>query len=209
MVQYLSNNMNFLLQAGNVLKTEKSCILTYADGKTEYAGINTDLSLEKYRNFCPVGSVEFVKKFAKEQEIRIPYFPTYPEELKSFLKREIEKVYFKDVKDDWFVKPVECKIFTGGIKNQIVEKINPLELCYTSAPINLDSEWRFYVVEGKVLGYGSYAGWHYPDKEHYDFVDNILSNMSKKPAGFSIDIGTTEPGEILLIEVNDGWSLGY
>ena len=39
-------------------------------------------------------------------------------------------------------------------------------------------------------------------------IDNAIMDYKSQPAGYSIDFGITSDGRTLLIECNDGWSLG-
>jgi hypothetical protein len=39
-------------------------------------------------------------------------------------------------------------------------------------------------------------------------IEKAVRNFSSAPAGYAIDFGLTDKGETLLIEVNDGYSLG-
>ena len=41
-----------------------------------------------------------------------------------------------------------------------------------------------------------------------NIVDAAISEYKSQPAGYSIDFGVTNDGRTLLIECNDGWSLG-
>ncbi len=202
--------MNFLLQAGNVLQQEKSCILKYGSGKIEYVNINHELSLEKYKSYCPIGSVEFVQKFCKEQNLKYTAVPSYPNELTKFLGRELVVCKFAEAKDDWFIKPVELKKFNGGFKELLEEEISPSEICYSSPVVNFFAEWRFYILNKKILGHAWYAGEYATISDvQVEFVEQLIKNYSSAPIGYSIDIGLTKNGRTLLVEINDGWSLGY
>ncbi len=45
---------------------------------------------------------------------------------------------------------------------------------------------------------------------HFDpsVVENAVAQFKSAPKGYAIDFGLTDKGETLLIEVNDGYSLG-
>lgn len=45
---------------------------------------------------------------------------------------------------------------------------------------------------------------------HFDpkIVEEVVSQFKSAPKGYAIDFGLTDKGQTLLIEVNDGYSLG-
>lgn len=70
------------------------------------------------------------------------------------------------------------------------------------------SEWRCFVCRGQILDVCRYQGdvFRYPDPE---VVKNAVSDYSSTgPAGYGIDFGVLTTGETVLVEVNEGYSLG-
>jgi hypothetical protein len=70
------------------------------------------------------------------------------------------------------------------------------------------SEWRCFVCRGKILDLCRYQGdvFQYPDPQ---VVKNaILDYGSIGPAGYGIDFGVLTNGQTVLVEVNEGYSLG-
>ncbi len=47
-------------------------------------------------------------------------------------------------------------------------------------------------------------------RKHYDYkvIENAVNEFTSAPAGYAVDFGLTDDGRTLLIEVNDGYSLG-
>lgn len=204
------NEIIFVLQSEYFLTKEKR-IVEQSDYKYKYCSYKSDLS--EYKNHVPVGTVEFVTKFAKENEIFIPLFPTYPIQLHPFLKRNLDVVRFKEANINNFVKPVETKAFTGGIKFTIIhstiEQVSPDELCYEVPPINFTFEWRCYIIDKQIVGVS-----RYDDSDEYadldiKFVEDMIEKFDTAPIGYALDVGLTDSGEYMLIEANDGWSLGF
>ena len=141
----------------------------------------------------------------------------YPYELQKYLGRRIWKTKMNNVAnvpESWpvFVKPVEDKQFTGVVVNSPkdligcgIQGVNQDILC--SEIVNFTAEWRCFVRYGKILSVRPYKGdW----RCHYDHkvIANAVNDYSSAPAGYSIDFGLTDDGRTLLIEVNDGYSLG-
>ena len=71
-----------------------------------------------------------------------------------------------------------------------------------------ESEWRCYVCEGRLLTICHYQGdaFKFPDPQVIQSALNDFSPMA--PAGFGIDFGVLTDGRTVLVEVNDGYSLG-
>lgn len=142
----------------------------------------------------------------------------YPEELKNFLGRKIWKSKLSVIANEpnnWnvFIKPVEDKKFTGVVVRSTKDLIgcgtwNEDTEILCSEVVNFVAEWRCFVRYGKILDVRRYKGdW----KVHFDpkIIEEAISKFTSAPNGYSIDFGLTDKGETLLIEVNDGYSLGY
>lgn len=164
-----------------------------------------------------VGYVDEVRKSLFKFIIVTPEID-YPEELKNFLGRKIWKTKLSIIAnnpDSWnvFIKPVEDKKFTGVVVRSTKDLVgcgtcgeDPEILC--SEVVNFVAEWRCFVRYGKILDIRRYRGdW----RVHFDYktVENSVSQFESAPNGYAIDFGLTDKGETLLIEVNDGYSLGY
>lgn len=68
-------------------------------------------------------------------------------------------------------------------------------------------EFRGYVCNGELVGFRHYKG---DFRLPVDFapVEAAIQSWDALPRGCSMDWGTTADGRTLLIEVNDGYSLG-
>lgn len=76
-----------------------------------------------------------------------------------------------------------------------------------SEPVEFVSEWRCVVCEGKIVAVGHYKGdvAAVPD---FAAVRSWLEQWPEQPAGFGVDVGIMD-GKTALVEVNDGYALGY
>ncbi len=70
------------------------------------------------------------------------------------------------------------------------------------------SEWRCYVCRGQILEMSHYQGdlFTYPDPQVIKMA--VADFRSAAPAGYGIDFGVLTDGRTVLVEVNDGYSLG-
>ncbi len=141
----------------------------------------------------------------------------YPEELKGYLGRNIWRSKINTInsnEDLWpvFVKPYVDKKFTGRVIRSTEDLIG-CGSCYEnydvicSDVIDIMAEWRAFIRYGRVLDVRRYKGdW----RTHYDpvIIENCVKEFKSQPAAFSMDFGVTVDGKTVLIEVNDGFSIG-
>ena len=141
----------------------------------------------------------------------------YPEELGEYIGRRVWRSTMDEVAADsslWpvFVKPVEDKRFTGKVVSSIGDLVglgasgyNPPVIC--SEVVNFIAEWRCFVRYGKILDVRPYKGdW----RVSFDprVIEGAIRNFVSAPAGYAADFGVTRDGLTLLVEINDGYSLG-
>lgn len=163
-----------------------------------------------------VGYIGTVLKRLHDFDIVVPNLD-YPDELKKNLGRKIWESTINAVASSpeiWpvFVKPKEIKAFTGVVVNSTQDLIgcgayNGDREVFCSEIVHFVSEWRCFVRYGKIIDVRPYKGdW----KCHYDssVIENCISDYTDCPAGTGIDFGLTDDGRTILIEVNNGYSLG-
>ena len=155
---------------------------------------------------------------------RLPPAAGVPASLAPYLGRESWRATLGQVRDagKWpvFVKPFEdAKAFTGRVVGSAAE-LDALRAGRPDFPVLTDdfpllaqtpvvfrSEWRVFVRRGQALGVSHYAG----DPLLFPAAGAIrlaLGAYSHAPAGYSADFGVADDGRTLLVEVNDGYSLG-
>ena len=179
----------------------------------KYLDANDVLNSEKDVIF--VGGVGMVRRrlanlgIEKQDEIE------YPTELRKFLKRKVWKSTLKEIiRNDQvgiFVKPVKTKLFTGkvirGFKDYIGLNYEEEVEVWCSEVVNVVTEWRCFVRYNRIVGVRPYKGdW----RKHFDYkvVEAIPEAYKNAPNGYAFDVGVTKQGETLLVEANDGFSLG-
>jgi len=178
---------------------------------------NTNELSNHRREDIVVGYVDDVRGMLHKYEIVAPELD-YPEELTTFLGRKVWKSRLSVIAnnpENWnvFIKPVEDKKFTGIVVRSTKDLMgcgafgeDPEIFC--SEVVKFVAEWRCFVRFGNILDVRRYRGdW----RVHFDarIVHEMVNQFKTAPKGYSVDIGLTDRGETLLIEVNDGYALGH
>lgn len=141
----------------------------------------------------------------------------YPLELKKYLKREIWKSTLEEILEQKrfgiFVKPdVETKKFAGKVFNSeldfigLIDKDKPtVVLC--SELVDFKTEFRCFIRYRDILDIRRYKGdW---DKViDVEVVRRAIADFDTQPNAYALDFGVTETGDTVLVEVNEGHSLG-
>ena len=172
-----------------------------------------------------VGGMGTVRDALEQIGIRPPSHVSAPAALYPFLGRESWRTTPQEVRDAGrfpiFVKPYEqAKVFTGQVVTDaaglgrllkprddfpVVAEDFPL---LVQEPVIFLSEWRVFVVRGVAIGVSHYQG----DALLFPAAGVLrlaLGAYQSAPAGYSMDFGVTDDGRTLLIETNDGYSLGH
>jgi hypothetical protein len=141
----------------------------------------------------------------------------YPDELAAFLGRRVWNTTIDRVSsetDSWplFVKPVENKRFTGcvvrGTKDLVGKGCSGEDVPVTcSEVVDFVSEYRCFVRYGKILDVRRYRG-DWSIAPNRDVIESAVAAYTTAPAGYAVDFGATSDGRTLLVEVNEGHSLG-
>lgn len=178
--------------------------------------MNENMKWEFHQNFhtvpfgnVPVGSIEFVTGHLREHYDLTPKPLNVPFELKDFAGRDVFDVSGKYVglsPGKYYVKSKE------KLKSKLNGPINR-DLSYTedyyqvSEIIEIDSEWRFFVFEGELVGSGWYSGdfLKYPDS---NTVKEMIKYFTKQPVAWTLDVGVKSNGDTVIIEAHDFFSCG-
>ena len=140
----------------------------------------------------------------------------YPEELINFRGRKIWQIKLKDLRNTElpvFIKPVEEKIAPGIVVNSWADVeeeyglIDPETEIYCSETVKFVSVWRCFPLYGHIVGIQFYYGNRDATCDRA-VINAAVEMFSKQPAACALDFGVTEDGRTLLIEMNDGYSLG-
>ena len=193
--------------------------------------------LNMWKNYTPIGTIEFVKTFAEKIGVKLPN-PIHATELLDLEGRdwyissreELSKWTYSNGETFYpvFVKPkVELKKFTGFVAKSdkdfdLYPEVdwNNTKLFCTQVLDDIVSEWRCYVLNGKVFACVNYAGdpLNFPNKSAINLMlSNLEGEWKKSPVAYSLDVAicieeVREPynyNTTRFIEVNDAWALGY
>jgi hypothetical protein len=172
---------------------------------------------EIHRGYTPVGSVEFVCAFLQQFYGLTPTPLNVPKELFHYTHtlREIFNGTEKDIVNltgKWFVKSNDkIKGFSGIITfngtSQIPEPIQiPIGNYQFSKYIDIRSEWRAFVYEGKLVGLQNYSGEFTQFPSVYEIREMIKAYKSA-PIAYTLDVGISGLATVI-IEVHDFFSCG-
>lgn len=165
-----------------------------------------------------VGPIQEIHNALGHFNILPPSPLDYPASLRPFLGRQLwpstMHTFAKEVVErSIFIKPMNrSKSFTG----KLITHERDLIGCYDyredmdiwcAEPVNFLSEWRCFVRHGNILDVRRYKGnW----KLHFapSVIEDAVKSYTDAPQAFALDFGVTDKGTTLLVEANDGYSLG-
>lgn len=163
------------------------------------------------------GGVQTVLKALARLGVADPGVPSNPVSLKPWYGRRIWESTLGECKRNLrrnFVKPSKAqKLFTGYVMHgdsrdlvELAEFDDDVEVL-VSEPVKFESEYRLFVHRGTILGCRHYAGdfTKYPD---FDVALACVEAFKKAPVAYSLDLGVTDDGRTLVVEVNDAYALG-
>jgi hypothetical protein len=112
-----------------------------------------------------------------------------------------------------FIKPIKIKEFPAQIVNSlplitfIGQNFNDNIECWVSEIVDFVSEYRIFLLGKEPIGCKHYLG-DFKIFLDWKIVDSALNDLINQPAGWCLDFGVTSDGRTLLIEANDGYSIG-
>ena len=162
-----------------------------------------------------VGSVEFMREVFNRvglKDVRVPVNSN----------RESEKITLGEAlirakkREKLFIKPVEIKLFTGFVLDNMIHSCieglpaDTKVLAYKPFSNEIMSEWRVYIHRGKIVDSRNYSGDFMISPDYNSFLKKLLKeNEERFPISYTIDVGILNSfGENVVIEYNDMWSIG-
>ena len=170
------------------------------------------------------GSIPFVLSALRHLNIEIPKHNPYPIILKDYLNRNVwhEKKLINAIKyisthnKPLFIKPAKgWKRFTGFVlefeNDYRLNSLSKSMPIFVSEPISFISEWRVYVSDNSIqyISHANFGG-NKDLEPNINIIMNAINVLNENNflAGYAIDFGVTNSGDTVLIEVNDGFSIG-
>lgn len=168
-----------------------------------------------------VGEIPVVESALKQLGVEPPLENCYPEVLRSFLHRRVWPSTLREVTSalitgslgEVFVKPRgRIKTFTGRMLDAAdvgsIMHHAATTAVWCSEVVSFASEHRAFVVRGEVKSVRRYRG----DAQTPDVavIQQCVDALTKAghAAAYAIDFGVLRDGRTVLLEVNDGYSLG-
>jgi hypothetical protein len=170
-----------------------------------------------------VAGVGTVLKALQKLGIEPPVHQTLPAVLAPFFGRKCWRSTLGELRQEGvfpvFLKPYEdTKRFTGFVAKSAAdidaipshtgdETLAPDYAVLAQEPVCFRSEWRTFVLRGRVVGTALHTGdpTLFPNAH---IIRQTIAAYDPPLAGYSADFGVTDDGRTLLIEINEGYSLG-
>ena len=142
---------------------------------------------------------------------------TWPRSLERHLGRRTWTSTLGEIRgrtDPVFIKPLaNQKSFTGHVRNAggcdamrtaMLADETPVAC---SEVVAFESEWRCFILEGSILDVRRYRG-SFRAVPDWNVLDECVAEFDGAPVGYAMDLGVLVDGRTVLVEVNDGYSLG-
>lgn len=221
----LLESIEFLNWQNKIRKDSK--IVVELGDKPDYKSF-----IEKYKDYCPIGTVEFVTKwYSKVHGIKLKPF-NVPESLFEFANRKVINIevnentllpthfnYYQTISDrclrnyessGCFLKSNEViKYPKNGliIKNEINSNFLDKGSYQMSEKIEIESEYRCFVFNNELLDIRRYSGdfWIFPNISSIKAM--IKAFEPNAPSAYTLDVGISND-KTFVIEVHDFYSCG-
>ena len=166
------------------------------------------------REVCPVGTVEFCRAWMQATGVAEPDPIDYPPSLDFALHRMVQQTTFAQAAVGSWVKPVSTKSWEPHVKQSEIDHLGDESVWEAPVIPEQDwlAQWRVYVVDGLIVGAGRYDD----NAQEYDlprivvasWVD-VYTESGQAPAGYALDVALWPKDRTVLVEVTDGWAIGY
>ncbi|WP_153799354.1 ATP-grasp domain-containing protein [Foetidibacter luteolus] len=165
-----------------------------------------------------LGSISFIHQALSLLKINIPLPFDYPDNLHEFYGRKIYSSTISHVSNNpsmWnvFIKPKGVlKQFSGRVVRGTADLIGTSNYefdtpIWVSEPVNFVAEWRAFVRYGEVLDVRRYKG-HWKYGYDHKVIEAAVKAFCDAPKAYALDFGLTADGRLLVVEANEGHSIG-
>lgn len=177
-----------------------------------------DLPLQ--RGDIVVGGIGYAQRAFARLGLDVAHLEPIPPVLKPFAGRRIWQDTMGNVRrrveagERLFVKPApdKPKSFDGTVVSAFRDLIPTAHLdgeliVDCAEPVNFLSEYRTFIRHGDVISLRPYKGdpLVFPDPE---MIRNAVAAFSEGPAAYALDVGVTDDGQSLVVEINDSYACG-
>lgn len=166
-----------------------------------------------------VGGIDTLRKIMYFSGIQQPKVQQVHKLLSDFTKREMfdstlgqtRKIFAADFRP-FFLKPlIEDKTFTGFVCKTPMDLLKLRSLpddfeILISEVVNLQSEFRVFIQDGKILDCKNYTGnfWLKPNPH---IINEAIQSYINAPIAYTLDWGIDMDGNTVLIEINDAFGV--
>jgi hypothetical protein len=182
-------------------------------------------------NSLPIGPEEFVHAAMAAQNISPPESLSYPDALVPLLGRRVWRSTKRVVlgsRRPVFVKPLSGRPFTGYVhdvrrwaidydpmtwqQERLMRTLPDSTPLWCSEPVSFLSEWRYFVLDGQVIGsapcdeFGA-ASTVVPDEAMLARAIELMRATPSAPVGYAITMGVLADGMTVLVSVCDVYRL--
>lgn len=167
-----------------------------------------------------VGGVPLIHRALQRLGVAAPSLESVPDPLLPFAGRAIWHSTLGAVRarvdagESIFIKPTatNLKAFAGHVVTTYGDLARTAALpadepVWCSQTLSMVSEYRVFVCRGQAIGCKHYWG-DFRVGIDFSVVESAVTAYRGGPAGCSLDFAATADGRTVLIEVNDGFSLG-
>jgi len=142
----------------------------------------------------------------------------YPNALAGYLGRKVWSTTINELfqdKESWnvFIKPKDTtKKFAGTVVKEYIDFIGLVEenedtSIWCSEIVDFKTEWRCFIRYGEILDIRRYKG-AWDSTLDASVIEKAISDFKDAPAAYGMDFGVDQEGNMKLVEINDGHSLG-
>lgn len=180
--------------------------------------IDTFKNLEIKDNHIFLGSIKFIHQALELLQIAVPVPFDYPDSLQDFFGRKIYASTISRISNNpetWnvFIKPKGAlKQFTRRVVKTTADLIGTSNYefdtpVWVSEPVNFLAEWRVFVRYEEILGVRHYKG-NWRCNYDYKIIERAVKAFKDSPKAYALDFGLTAEGKLLVVEANEGYSIG-
>lgn len=165
----------------------------------------------------PFGSVAYVLDGLRRRGADEPPIINYPPSLGPYLCRKVWSSTLGKERGGsaWIKGAGHDKPFPPGPAcSENMRVVDEHIDVWASDPVEWLCEWRCYISEGSMMWrerYDPEGDDDAPEPDNSVICDMISAYESDRtsPAGYALDVGVLSDGRTALVEVNDGYALGY
>lgn len=174
-------------------------------------------SIEVTKGTLVHGWIGAVRRGLARLGIEDPHVSSAPEELLPYFGRKIWTTTLGEVrsgKRGMFIKPLkQHKLFNGHVMHGEIRDLiqtasydDEVEVM-ASEVVNFETEYRCFINNKTVIGCKNYCG-DFTKMIDIDIVLRCIDAYKSAPISYSLDMGLTDDGRTLPVEVNDAFALG-